>query len=180
MPGLPQWNIDDPNASLVTLWEFLHAQARNVFLKDGTHVEMVFLVGADGALQPQPIAEPMTREGVAEILREQMPDSNVHGLIHISEARAYIPKGKGDHTHKQLRLGEMGVSDLNAEDKTEVLVTSLLSRDGDSRAWLDEIVREQDGTAGVGRLIQVNHARFPLGNVFAPTSSDSQDRFNGL
>jgi hypothetical protein len=176
MPEMPQWNNQEPDASLVALWEFLHGQARTMFLQAGTHLEILFIVGADGALQPQPIAAPMTREDITHMLREQLPGSSVCGLIHIGEAWAYVPKGKGDHTHKQLRLGEMGVSDLNADDKFEVLATSLLSRAGDTRAILDEILRETDSTATLGRIIQANDARFPLGNVFTPAKPSEEDK----
>jgi hypothetical protein len=165
MSTLPQWNSADPETSLIALWNFLHGQAREMFLQAGTHLEILFLVAADGTLQPQPIAEPMTREVVASALKEQIPGSQVYGMIHIAEAWAYLPKGKGDHTQKQLVLGEMGVSDLNAEDRTELLVTSLLTRNGESRAWLDEIVR-RDSAIELGRLIENNNSRFPLGNVF--------------
>jgi hypothetical protein len=169
MPGIPQWDAQELDASLVALWECLHAQARTMFLQHGSHLEILFLVGEDGSVQPQPIAEPMTREDVVQALREQIPGSNVYGLIHIGEAWVYMPKGKGDHTHKQLKLGEMAVSDLNADDKSEVLMTSLLSRDGVHRARLDEIVREEDKPARLGSLIQDNSPKFPLGNVFLPS-----------
>jgi hypothetical protein len=175
MPGMPRWNSQEPDASLIALWEFLHAQAQTMFLQAGTHLEILFIVGADGTLQPQPIAAPMTHDEITHMLREQLPGSSVYGLIHIGEAWAYIPKGKGDHTHKQLRLGEMGVSDLNADDKIDVLATSLLSRAGDTRARLDEILRETDSTATLGRCIQATDSRFPLGNVFIPAQPSEED-----
>ena len=74
----------------------------------------------------------------------------------------------GDHTEKQLKLGELGVSDLNADDKSELLIVSRLSRDGDSQALMDEIIRGDNNTVTLGRVIKVTRARFPLGNVFAP------------
>lgn len=163
---LPQWDGGKPEASLVRLWKCLHAQARKMFLEAGTHLEIVFIVGDDGTLQPQPIGPPMPRASIAQALREQIPDSPVCGLIHIGEGWAYIPKGKGDHTQKQLILGEMGVSDLNDEDKTEVLASGLLSRGGTCRMLLEEIVRTVDHAPSLGRTILNENARFPLGNVF--------------
>ena len=164
---LPQWNSEDPEMSLVSLWESLHTRARDMFREAGTHLEIVFIVGNDGTVQPQPIASPMTREAVAEVLQQQIPGSPVCGLIHIGEGWAYVPTGKGDHTHKQLVLGEMRVSDLNEDDRTEVLASCLLSRGGNARALLEEIVRPADSPPLFGRTILNENARFPLGNVFS-------------
>jgi len=162
----PRWNPAEPRASLMAQWEFFHDHARQVFLKDGTHVEILFLLADDGTMQPVPIAKPMTREEVSARLREQLPGSRVYGLIHIAEAWAYLPKGPDDHTRKQLEWGEMRVSSLRDEDKTELLMVSLLSRDGNSMAWIDEIVREKEGQVRLGRSAKLNTIDFPLGNVF--------------
>lgn len=171
MSAAPPWNSRDPGASLEALWEFLHAHARDVLAKDGSHVEMLFVVGGDGTLQPQPLVPPMTREQITQTLREQLPGSSVYGLIHIAEAWAYIPTDRGDHTFKQLKLGEMGVSDLKTEHKSEGLTVSMLSRDGDTRAYLDEIIRAPDNTITFGRIVRVTRPRFPLGNVFTPRAT---------
>jgi hypothetical protein len=162
----PEWNSLDPRGSLQAFGEFFHEHARATFLQDATHVEILFILATDGTMQPVPIAQPMTREGVAETLREQIPGSGVYGLIHIAEAWGYLSKGKRDHTFKQLSWGEMRVSDLKSEDKIELLVVSLLSRDEDQMAWVDEIVREKGDTVRLGRSVQLTHARFPLGDVF--------------
>ena len=162
----PEWNSNDPRASLLAQWEFFHEHARQVFLKDATHLEILFIFADNGTMQPVPIAKPMTREAVSARLREQLPGSEVCGLIHIAEAWAYLPKGPDDHTRKQLELGEMSVSSLRHEDKTEVLLVSLLSRDGDSLTWIDEIVREEDGHVRLGRAAKLSNLEFPLGKVF--------------
>jgi hypothetical protein len=162
----PQWNPADPRASLLAHWELFHDHARQLFLKDGTHVEILFILADDGTMQPVPIAKPMTREDVSSRLREQIPGSRVYGLIHIAEAWAYLPKGPDDHTRKQLEWGEMRVSSLRDEDKTELLIVSLLSRDGDNMAWIDEIVRENEGQVRLDRSTKTSHIDFPLGNVF--------------
>jgi len=162
----PEWNSADPRASLLAQWESFHDHARQVFLKDGTHVEILFILAEDGTMQPVPIAAPMTREDVSARLREQLPGSRVYGLIHIAEAWAYLPKGPDDHTRKQLEWGEMRVSSLRDEDKTELLIASLLSRDGDSMAWIDEIVREEKGQVRLGQPTKLSNIQFPLGNVF--------------
>jgi len=162
----PPWNPADPRASLLATWEFLHDHARQVFLEDGTHVEILFLLAEDGTMQPVPIAEPMSRENVSARLREQLPGSAVYGLIHIAEAWAYLPQGPDDHTRKQLEWGEMRVSSLRDEDKKELLLVSLLSRDGDSMVWIDEIVREEQGQVRFGRRAKLSNVEFPLGRLF--------------
>ena len=119
-----------------------------------------------GTMHPIPIAKPMTREDVSAKLREQLPGSQVYGLIHIAEAWAYLPKGPHDHTRKQLEWGEMSVSSLRHEDKTELLLVSLLSRDGDNVVWIDEIVRDEEGQVRLGRATKLSNIEFPLGNLF--------------
>lgn len=108
----PEWNSADPRVSLLTQWEFSHDHARQVFLKDGTHVEILFILAEDGTMQPVPIAAPMTREDVSARLREQLPGSRVYGLIHIAEAWAYLPKGPddGDTTSAPLWITTAGGS----------------------------------------------------------------------
>ena len=88
----PEWNSADPRASLLARWEFFHDHARQVFLKDGTYVEILLLPGDDGTMQPIPIVKPMTREDVSSQLREQLSGSRVYGLIHIAEAWALLPR----------------------------------------------------------------------------------------
>ena len=162
----PQWNSEEPGASLLAYAEFLHGEARNVFERDGSHVEILFILADGGTIQPQPIAEPMSREHVSECLREQIPGSNIYGLIHIAEAWSYNAKGSADHTFKQLKLGEMRVSDLVDEDRSEMLVVSLLSRDGDKFAWIDKVVRTASNEVSLEESRKLAGTQFPFGDVF--------------
>jgi hypothetical protein len=166
----PEWNRNDARASLLALAEFFHEHARQTIVKDGTHVELLFLLTDDGTMQPQPIAKPLTREGVAETLREQLPGSNVYGLIHIAEAWAYVAKGPRDHTFKQIQWGEIAVSELKEDDRTEILTVNLINRDGDSVVWQDEIIRDSNDKVSLGHTQKRSPARFPLGDVFTPNS----------
>jgi hypothetical protein len=167
MPPLPpRWDSKNPRGSLLALAEFLHEQARDTFLRDGTHVEILFLLADNGTIQPQPIVKPMTREHVARCLREQIPSSNIYGLIHIAEAWSYTAKGPDDHTLKQVAWGEMRVADLTDDDKAEVLMLSLLSRDGDDLAWVDRVVRTPPGTVSLEETRRLIDSGSPFGNVF--------------
>lgn len=162
----PEWNSNDPRASLRALAEFFHEHARQTIVKDGTHVELLFLLSYDGVMQPQPIAEPMTRERVAETLREQLPGSDVYGLIYITEAWGYVAKGPEDHTVKQIQWGEIAVSDLKDDDKIELLSVHLVNRDGDSVAWQNQIIRDANENVILGPTRKQSPARFPLGDIF--------------
>ncbi len=169
MPSLPpRWDSKNPRGSLLAFAEFLHGQARDTFLRDGTHVEILFILADDGTIQPQPIAKPMAREHVASCLKEQIPGSNIYGLIHIAEAWSYTAKGPDDHTLKQLAGGEMRVAHLMEDDKTEVLMLSLLSRDGDNLAWMDRVIRTAPDKVALEESRRLIDSGFPFGNVFLP------------
>ena len=50
----------------------------------------------------------------------------------------------GDHTLKQIAEGEIKVSELRAEDRDEVLVTMMESREGAHFMWVTPILRDDD------------------------------------
>lgn len=60
----------------------------------------------------------------------------------------------------------MRVSSLRDEDKVELLIVSLLSRDGDSMAWIDQIVRPDGEQVQLGWSKMMSDIQFPLGNLF--------------
>ena len=162
----PKWNADKPHESFMAYAEFLREQARGMFLESGTHLEILFLLSSQGVIQPQPITPSMGREQIADILRQQLPDSDVCGLIHIAEAWAYFHEGRNDPTLKQIVMGEIRPSELRDEHRSEVLLISGLTRDGQSEAWYDEILRDKEGHCRFGRSGRNGKAKFPLGNVF--------------
>ena len=161
-----QWNSTDPATSFREYAVFLHETAKNMFLQDGTHAEIVFLIAPDGTGELIPIAKPMTRDNVSEALRTKAAAEDIYGLVHISEGWAYFPRTPRDHTMKQIMCGEMRVSDLNDQDKKEVLVVAMLSRDGESISWIDEIIRGTDAGISLGRALMLKDRKFTLGNVF--------------
>ncbi len=167
MSEFPRWDSSDSRASLRLAAEFLREQAHSTFLKDGTHIEILFILDDEGTVQPQPIVRPLTREQISKVLREHIPDSSIYGLIYIAESWGYHVKGGNDHTAKQLHLGEMRVSDLDDKDRCEVLLVCLLSREGDSLAWADDIERKEDGTVSIAPSPGRKDIRFPLGDVFS-------------
>ena len=143
----PPWNAADAAGSFDQIAEWFGAKARETFLGDKTHGEMFFFWDAEGqmgAAQPPPGVD---RDQLTAMLKAEIERLKVYGVIHIAEAWTYLPKQPNDHTFKQVAQGEMSVSDLRPEDRTETLMVRMESRDGVSRIWLSPIVRKDDDVA---------------------------------
>jgi hypothetical protein len=141
----PEWNSNEPAASLGRFAGWLNAQARATFLKDGTHAELFFLYRTDGQgalVQPPSETE---RDQFVAALRAGIKEHDIYGVIHVSEAWTYLPKQPRDHTFTQVAYGEIKVSELTPADRTEALVIHLESRDGAANLWLHPIVRTETG-----------------------------------
>ncbi|MBM4149071.1 MAG: hypothetical protein FJ224_08495 [Lentisphaerae bacterium] len=137
----PIWNPADKPASLLAWGEWLHAEAQGVFLKDGSHGQMLFLFSDDGIASINPIPPGTSPERLTAGVRQAVKEHNLYGVITVAEAWTYFPKDDRDHTSFQLLDGEMNVADLSDGDKTEALMVRLESRDGQHVTWLDRIAR---------------------------------------
>ena len=118
-----------------------------MFLKSGSHVELYFLFTAEGEgtlIQPQP---GMAREDFQVNLKGTMQKNNTYGVIQIAEAWSYLPRRPDDHTYRQVLEGEIKVSELKPEDKTEALVVRYESSDGNQCIWINPILREASGVS---------------------------------
>ena len=137
----PEWNSNEPAASLDRFAGWLNEQARATFLKDGAHTELFFLFQADGqgALVQPP--HDMARDQFVAALRAEIKEHDFYGVVHVCEAWAYFPKAPKDHTLTQVVHGEIKVSELTPEDRSETLMIQLESRDGATRLWFHRIVR---------------------------------------
>ena len=51
----PPWNPGDRSASLLAWGNWLHDEARQVFLRDGAHGQMLFLFGDQGIASMNPV-----------------------------------------------------------------------------------------------------------------------------
>lgn len=163
----PAWDSADPPASLLRQAAWLNAEARRQFVEAGTHVELVFLFRADGqgGLATPPAGMP--KEQFAGALRNAVKEHDLYGVLHVAEAWTYLPARPGDHTYRQITEGEMSVSDLQAQDRTEALVVHLQSRDGVQRLWIHPITRAESGaTLGDAREFD-QRLSGRLGNLFA-------------
>jgi len=137
----PIWKEADPSGSLRRHATWLNDLARKTFLSDKTHVEIFFLLKADGTggLAQPPVG--MDRNEFLAALKGYLKEHDIFGVIHIAETWSYFPKRPNDHTMKQIVQGEIAVSELNQGDKTEALMVRVECRDGTQHLWINPIRR---------------------------------------
>ena len=114
-----------------------------MFNKDKTHGHMFFLFGDEGLVSVNPVPPKTDGTQVHNSIVDAIQKHDLYGVILIGEVWTYFPKEK-DHTAFQLLDGEMKVSDLNEEDKSEALYVRMESRDNDCVVYLDKILRDGD------------------------------------
>ena len=85
-------------------------------------------------------------------LRGTIKANNAYGVIQIGEVWTYIPPKPNDHTFRQVVEGEMKVSELKPEDKTEALFVRYQSLE-DQCFWVNPILREGTGVS-LGEAIE--------------------------
>lgn len=141
MNQLP-WNAAAKSDSIRNWAEQLHKESKRVFLADKTHVQVLFLFKDEGPVSVTPIPPKTTHEQIQSAIISAIVGQNLYGVIHVGEAWMYFRKDKKDHTAFQLLDGEMRVSDLKPEDRTEALYLKMESRDGDCLIYLNQIIRD--------------------------------------
>ncbi len=143
----PEWNSFDKSESLKEFGKWLHEEAMRVFAKDKTHTQIIFMFDAEeGLISVNQVPPNTSNDQIINGVRQAVIENNIYGVVSVAEAWTYFPKGKRDHTVVQLMHNEMGVADLNEDDKTEALMVRLESRDGDHITWINEIIRDGDNT----------------------------------
>ena len=162
----PAWNEADPSGSLRRHATWLNNLARATFLTDKTHVELFFLLKADGTggLAQPPVG--MDRNEFLAALKGSLKEHDIFGVIHIAETWSYFPRRPNDHTMKQIVQGEIAVSDLKPDDKTEALMVRVECRDGTQHLWLNPIVRTKDGSALADQIEMDDSMNGRFGNLF--------------
>jgi hypothetical protein len=166
----PHWDKGDPRGSLLRHGAWLSEKARRLFLTDGFHTELVFFLSSDGrgaVIQPP---RGMDRDRFVAFLKDTIRRNGIYGVIHIVEAWTYFPRKRDDHTMQQVLAGEIAVSQLGAQDRTEALMVRVDCRDGSQRLWLSAIVRSPTGVA----LADVMEMREPLGGRFGRLFENSR------
>jgi len=141
----PEW-VPKAESECMRNWtDYLHAEAKRLFVQDGTHVSLLFLFNKEnGLVSVNPIPLNINHEELNEAVANAVNEHDLYGVVFIAETWAYFAKEK-DHTVFQLLDGEMKVSDLNAEDKKEALMVRMENRDGDCLVYLDQIIRDKNG-----------------------------------
>ena len=141
----PRWNPDKKSASIRQWSDYLYKQAKDMFIKDGTHLHVLFSFSdSEGLISVNPVPPKTTHEQITEGILGAIAEYGLYGMIHIGEVWTYFPRGKGDHTAFQLNDGEIRVSELNDGDKTEALYLRMESREGDCVVYLNRIIRTGD------------------------------------
>ena len=143
----PAWDAADRAGSFARYAEWLNEKARFTFLSAGFHAEMFFFMRADGQGGMGMPPKGMDRDRVVAMLRQTIRANDIYGIVHICEAWTLFPKRPKDHTFKQVLDGEIAVSELRPEDRTEALTVRMESRDGASHLWLSPIMRTNLGVA---------------------------------
>ena len=87
-------------------------------------------------------------------LRGTLKANDVYGVIQIAEVWTYLPPRPNDHTFRQVLEGEIKVSELKPEDKTEALVIRYESSDGNQSVWVNPILR-QGTRVSLGETIEI-------------------------
>jgi len=106
------------------------------------------------------------RDAFVKKLEQMIQTSDVIGVVHICEAWTRFG-GNKDHVTKQIMLGEIGVSDLRPEDRTEALFTSVQSKYGQSSCWVDPIVRDaKTGEVSLKEGIKLEEVEGRFGRLF--------------
>ena len=77
-----------------------------------------------------------------------------YGVIQITEVWTYLPPRPNDHTFRQVLEGEIKVSELKPEDRTEALLVRYQSSDGDQCVWVNPILRKGTGVS-LGETIEI-------------------------
>jgi len=141
-PQAPVWNKFDLNGSIKAYAEYLHQESARVFLQDKTHVQVMFLFKEEGIVSVNAVPPQVEHLQVYEAIRGSIEQYDLYGVILIGECWMYLPKNPKDHTVAQIKDGEIKVSELNNDDRKEVLHLKMEARDGVSTVYLNRILRD--------------------------------------
>jgi len=164
--GFPEWVASNPSGSFRKFADYMHQQAKKYLLNDGYHAEMLFFMPLDGE-GVLVLPEGNGRDAMAQWVRDYIRKNYIYGVVHVCESWVKFADSPNDHTVKQIQAGEMKVSDLKPEHRTEALAVSAQSRDGFSINWIDEMVRhKKKGTLKLGKCHQFSGLEGRFGKLF--------------
>ena len=162
----PDWNPADPLASFKRFALFIHDKAKETLLRDKTHAEMFFCLDLKGQGHIV-LWQEKDRNLQANWIRQHINDHYLYGIVHVCEAWAHFAKQPNEHTQKQLEAGEMRVSQLRPEHRSDVLTVLAQSRDGYSHSWVDEVLKNKaDGSLWLGEYKECDDLEGRFGKLF--------------
>jgi len=138
---IPAWDKANPAESFKAFANAIHEQARETLLQDKTDAELLFLMPLDGQGQLVQVRE-QDRDKLADSLKQYVTEHYTFGVVHIAEGWIRLKEGKSDHIFRQIEAGEIKISELKEEHRKEALMVTAQARDGYSKLWIDEIVRD--------------------------------------
>lgn len=163
--AIPGWDSSKAADSFRAFAQFVHTQAKTILVRDGRHAEMLFCMPLDGHGHVV-LWGSIDRDLQATWIRRHIAEKYAFGVVHVTEAWMRMAPNPNDHVLKQVLAGEIKVSELRPEDRTEVLMVSAQSRDGWSLAWSDEIVRNAGGKLSLGECHTVKDYEGRFGKLF--------------
>ena len=154
MDNQPKWEQQEKLSCIREWVGNLHVEAKRLFDKDGTHGNMIFCFDErNGLISVNLIPQKVEHDQLNISIRNAVIEHNLYGIVFIGESWAYFIK-ENDHTAFQLLDGEMKVSELNDEDKKEILLVRMENSDGDCVVYWDEILRGEKGVClGIDKRI---------------------------
>lgn len=142
--SLDNWSPQNKAVCFRRFAQEIKEHSKQMFLKDGHHTEMFFFVAEDGQAAVMPAPPKMDRDEMVEQLKQTIREKNIYGFVHIAESWGYFRQRPGDHTLKQIMEGEIKVSELRPEDRDEVLVVMMETKDKAHFMWMTPILRDDD------------------------------------
>jgi len=125
-------------------------QAKEVVVTDQQHAEMLFFLPMDGKGHVV-LWQGEDRNTQAAWVRNHVHEHYIYGVVHVCEAWVHVASSPNDQILKQVIAGEIRVSELRPEHRTEAITVTAQTRDGYSHAWFDEILRDKsDGNLRLG------------------------------
>lgn len=161
----PQWNTSAPLDSFKRFAGAIHDKAKAVLVEHRGHCEMLFFMPLNGTGHLVQW-HGRDRDQEADWVRQHIHEHYVYGLIHVVEAWVHWAQNRSEHTVRQLMAGEMSVSQLRPEHRTECLMVSAQTRDGWSNCWVDSFTKDQAGKIILGGCREISDFRGRFGRVF--------------
>ena len=110
------------------------------FLREGYLEERIYCVGETGNITALFIPD-MDQDNKVVWVNCYFKETSILGSIHCMEAWTYHSKGENDPVQKKINAGEIRISELPEQDRTELLRITARSHNGFIKSWSIPIQR---------------------------------------